>query len=74
MKKIIEKKINKKIKSLSNKREVYEYGFKKGFGRGLGMCIHFLRTRGTGNLEINFYYKLEEEMKNHVLWRMKKNG
>ena len=32
-----------KIERLETRKEVFEYGFDKGYGRGLGGCIGYLR-------------------------------
>ena len=60
---------NNKIKSFSSREEVYKFGCKKGFGKGLGLCIAFLRKRGQLLLHSKHYQTLEKEMKDYVLQR-----
>jgi len=51
-----------KIDNIPNKEEAYKMGYRKGFGRALGLCISFMREYDIDS----FFIK---EMKEYVLKR-----
>lgn len=64
----------KKIEKMSSAKEIYEYGFDKGFGECLGRVIGFLRKYNldifinNGTIPIDFInFDVIEELKEFVL-------
>lgn len=65
------KKINK-IENLKTRKEVFEYGFDQGYGRGLGGCIGYFRKLLRANTnKIILTPELLEDMKIKVVNKRK---
>lgn len=57
---------------MPNKVESYKYGFERGFGKALGVCIGYLKRIDKGERNLD-KIDIEEEMRVYALKHRKKN-
>lgn len=66
------KKLNK-IRKIKNPKELYEFGFNNGYGKGLGGCISYLRKIVKTNVMFIVTPELIENMKISVVDERERN-